>query len=71
MGKIAAQPVASRYYLCMLSLAWVLAYVDESRAGNIRVDQAAEVRLSFLTKYQLPTIQRAITGAPAPCQRLR
>lgn len=33
---------------------WVLGYVDESRAGNIRVGQAAEVRLRSLPRKSFP-----------------
>ena len=33
---------------------WALAYVDESRAGNIRVDQPAEIRLRSLPQTVFP-----------------
>lgn len=39
---------ASLFTLVDTSTVWALAYVDESRAGDIRVDQPAEVRLRSL-----------------------
>ncbi len=33
---------------------WALAYVDESRAGDIRVDQPAEIRLRSLPRTAIP-----------------
>jgi HlyD family secretion protein len=33
---------------------WVLAYVDESRAGNIRVGQPVEIRLRSLSRTMIP-----------------
>lgn len=46
-------PGAALFTLVALETVWVLAYVDESRAGDIRVGQPAEVRLRSLPRQML------------------